>query len=310
MATAVDVAYVVYQVRDLDRMEAFLADFGLSRALRSEDALYMRGAASAPYIHVTLRGKDERFIGGALRVGSRVELEALAALPGSSPLESIDGPGGGWRVRMRTPDGVRIDAVWGIEDAPPLAIRGRNLFNAAQGKERRNLSLRPKREPAQVLRLGHFVLRVADHDASVAWFQSRFGLLASDYLCVPGDESRVIGTFLRCDRGQEFVDHHSMLVVQAPETGVHHCSFEVQDVDAIMGGHDYLESRGYKLDCGVGRHLLGSQIFDYWRDPFGFRVEHYTDGDVVNREYRPGKFAGTADQTTQWGMNPPPEFFE
>lgn len=310
MPKALDVAYVVYQVTDLNRMESFLRDFGLSRAERRGDVLYMRGTGPAPYIHVTRAGKDNRFLGGALKLRSREDLDALARFPGSSGVEPIDAPGGGLRVRTSTPDGVQIDAVCGIEDAPPLPLRPPNPFNAAVRKERRNESLRPKREPAPVLRLGHFVLRVSNHDQSVKWFQERFGLLAADHICVPGDEESVIGTFLRCDRGAELVDHHSMLIVQANETGVHHCSFEVQDVDAIMGAHDYLAEHGYQLDCGVGRHLLGSQIFDYWRDPFGFRVEHYTDGDVVNNEHKPGKFAGTADQTTQWGMNPPREFFD
>jgi len=310
MPKAVDVGYVIYQVSDLDRMESFLRDFGLTRAARTAEKLYMRGTGSAPYVHVTAKGATNRFVGGALKMGSLEDLEALAKMPGSSAIENVDDPGGGRRVRMTTPDGVRIDALWGAKDAAPLALRAPNPFNAAVRKERTNRSLRPKREPAQVLRLGHFVLRVSSHDESVEWFRHRFGLLPTDYICVPGDESKVIGTFLRCDRGEELVDHHAMLIVEAKETGVHHCSFEVQDVDAIMGGHDYLAERGYQLDCGVGRHLLGSQIFDYWRDPFGFRVEHYTDGDVVNQGYEPGRFSGTADQTTQWGMNPPREFFE
>ncbi|KAH7201334.1 putative oxidoreductase [Fusarium oxysporum] len=33
---------------------------------------------------------------------------------------------------------------------------------------------------------------------------------------------------------------------------------------------------------GVGRHILGPQIFDYCRDPSEFIIEHYTDGDLVN----------------------------
>jgi hypothetical protein len=33
-------------------------------------------------------------------------------------------------------------------------------------------------------------------------------------------------------------------------------------------------------DCGVGRHRL-SQIFDYG-EILRFRIEHYTDGDVVD----------------------------
>lgn len=310
MPKAVDVAYVVYQVTDVDRMESFLRDFGLVRAERRDDMLYMRGTGPAPYVHVTRVGPENRFIGGALRMSSRADLDALAGMAGASKIEPLHGPGGGERVRMATPDGVQIDAVWGMREAPPLPFREPNPFNAAVRKERRNASLRPKREPCPVLRLGHFVLRVSDHDRSVKWFQERFGLVPADHICEPGNKNKVVGTFLRCDRGAELVDHHSMLIVQAKETGVHHCSFEVQDVDAIMGAHDYLAERGYELDCGVGRHLLGSQIFDYWRDPFGFRVEHYTDGDVVNHEFKPGKFAGTADQTTQWGMNPPREFFE
>ena len=28
--------------------------------------------------------------------------------------------------------------------------------------------------------------------------------------------------------------------------------------------------------------MLGSQIFDYWRDPWGHTVEHWTDGDLLD----------------------------
>jgi len=310
MPKALDIAYVVYQVTDLDRMEEFLRDFGLTTAERNPQALYMRGSGPAPYIHVTLAGDENRFIGAAFRMSSKEDLDVLALLPGSSAVEKLDAPGGGLRVRMTTPDQCRVDAVWGVADAPRLGYRAPNPFNAAEAKARRNVSLRAKREPCAAMRLGHFVLRVSSHDASLAWMRQRFGLVAADYMSVPGQPDKIIGTFLRCDRGAEYVDHHSLLLVEADEPGVHHCSFEVQDLDAIMGAHDYLRGRGYRLDCGVGRHLLGSQIFDYWRDPFGFRVEHYTDGDIVNSDHQPSTFSGTADQTTQWGANPPKEFFE
>ena len=35
----------------------------------------------------------------------------------------------------------------------------------------------------------------------------------------------------------------------------------------------WLERKGYKIVWGVGRHLLGSQIFDYWWDTSGFMIE-------------------------------------
>ena len=36
---------------------------------------------------------------------------------------------------------------------------------------------------------------------------------------------------------------------------------------------------------GIGRHVLGSQLFDYWFDPDGFEYEHYTDGDVFTADH-------------------------
>jgi catechol 2,3-dioxygenase-like lactoylglutathione lyase family enzyme len=311
MPKAIDIAYVVYQVKDLDRMQSFMEDFGLVTAARSAEQLCMRGAGISPVIHVTRKGADNRFLGGALQMASRNDLEALAKLPGSSAVEAItDLPGGGWRVRMTTPDGVALDAVWGQAIAPPLALRDAHAFNAATAKRRLNVSVRPKREPGLVLRLGHFVLRAADHARTKAWFQERFGLIDTDYLCVPGNENRVIGTFVRFDCGSRPVDHHSMLITQSAQPGVHHCSFEMQDIDAVFGAHDYLLAKGYRLECGVGRHLVGSQIFDYWRDPFDFRVEHYTDGDVADDRYEPVRYAVAADDTTQWGPQPPKTFFD
>jgi len=314
MPKAIDVAYVVYQVNDLDRMESFMQDFGLVTAEKRSDALFMRGASPAPFIHKTIKGDENRFVGGAMQMASRADLEALTTLPGSSAVEPItDQPGGGWRVRMHTPDGVPLDGVWGQTPAAALPLRAPNAFNAGTVKTRVNSSLRPKREPGLVLRIGHFGLRCASHDETLQWFRERFGVLDSDYLCVPDNVDQVIGTFLRFNQGETLVDHHFMLITQSrnpQDTGVHHCSFEMQDIDALMGAHDHLLERGHRLECGVGRHLVGSQIFDYWHDTFGFRVEHYTDGDVSNVHYRPVRYAVAADETTQWGMQPPKTFFD
>jgi hypothetical protein len=47
---------------------------------------------------------------------------------------------------------------------------------------------------------------------------------------------------------------------------------------------------------GIGRHVLGSQLFDYWHDPDGMEFEHYTDGDVFTAShpthYLPLELAG------------------
>lgn len=311
MSRATDPLYVRYQVTDLARMETFLRDFGMHPAVPVDGRrLLMRGTGDAPFLYEAVLGDECRFLGAGLRVSSRQDLERLARLPGSGPIEASDAPDGGERVRMPMPDGFEIDAVYGDHAAAEVPTAADLGFNNAQAKQRKNKAVRVAREAWPVKRLGHFVLHVTDHDASVAWLHDRFGFVASDFFAAPTDPEHVIGSFLRVPTGQEFVDHHCMLVLQTPEPGVHHCSFEMDNLDAVMCAHDYLLEKGYSLDCGVGRHLLGSQIFDYWRDPFGFRIEHYTDGDVVNDEHRPTVFAGTADETTQWGAKPPKDFFE
>ena len=70
-------------------------------------------------------------------------------------------------------------------------------------------------------------------------------------------------------------------------------------MDTQMMGHQWLQEKGYKLMWGVGRHIMGSQIFDYWYDPSNFVIEHYADGDVVNEDTPTVRSAGTA--AAIWG---------
>ena len=310
MARATSVAFLTYEVPDLAKAEAFYLDFGLLQAGNDGQTLYMRAATTVPFVLVFRLAARPRVSGAAFEVATREELDALATLDGSGPVEALDGPGGGLRVEMHTPDDFSISAVWGRESARRVDARPPHDFNAGSRKQRIGRNLRIAPGPEAALRLGHFVLHVSDQAQTARWFADRFEMVPSDYLCVPGDPEKIIGSFLRLNCADKYVDHHSLLVVSSPNLGVHHCAYEVQDLDAVMASHDYLMERGYRLDVGVGRHLLGSQIFDYWIDPHGFRVEHYTDGDVVDDTHVPSRFVGTADQTTQWGARPSVDFFD
>ncbi len=311
MATAIDAAQVTYQVPDLDRAEEFLVDFGMTKVAGSnDDVLYMRGTGTQHHIYVAHRGEKQRFIGASIQVRSRADLDELAQKPGSSPVTESTEPGGGLEVVMHMPDGFEIRAIWGRAEVERIQDREPFAFNNIRDKNRVNDVVRQGTAPCTIARLGHFVLHVSNHDESMKWLEERFNFLHSDYFVPPGTDGPVVGTFVRLDLGEQLVDHHFMLVLQSDWVGVHHSSFEVTDLDAVMASHDYLLGRGHQLDIGVGRHVLGSQIFDYWKDPFGFRIEHYTDGDVVDASHQPTIFNGTASETTQWGNRPPLEFFQ
>ena len=310
MIACKQIAYVTMGVPDLALMETFLTDFGMVPAYRTSDSVYFRGASSIPYIYVAKQSSQNKIISYTFEAATEDDLHAAAKVPGASAVEDIDGPAGGKRVRLVTPGGFHVDVAHGMKPVDELPLRESYELNFMDRKRRFNTNLRPSRhEPGLVNKLGHLVPYTLKQQDDVEWYMEYFGLLASDHICEPGNADNVLATFLRFDRGDEFVDHHVLLVSGAPRIGCHHTSFEMCDFDAVASAHDYLLSKGWQLDVGYGRHYLGSLIYDYWFDPFGNRIEHYTDTDKVNASYQPVYFTGTADETTQWGPLPPEEFF-
>ena len=94
--------------------------------------------------------------------------------------------------------------------------------------------------------------------------------------------------FARLDKGLEYTDHHSLAFQMCMDgtERLQHVSFEVQNIDDLMVGHDHLKSdRTYKHVWGIGRHRLGGQVYDYWKDPWGRIHEHWADTDLLNTEY-------------------------
>jgi catechol 2,3-dioxygenase-like lactoylglutathione lyase family enzyme len=294
-----DVAFVRFGAPDLDAMERFTGDFGLVTSERSEDALYTRGTDPDPFVHVTERG-EAGFRGVAFDAANAEDLAAAAQMEGASAIEDLDGPGGGKRVRFVDPDGFPVEVVHGRRPLEALPVRSALVHNHGSDRARRGAPLRFEAGPAQVKRIGHAVLRVSDFRRSQDWYKSRFGFKASDEIYL-GEPDQVITAFMRCDRGSEYVDHHTFLCVGVGEVGFEHAAFEVEDYDAVMLGHDHLLAAGYEHHAGIGRHILGSQVFDYWRDPWGHVVEHFTDGDLFNDEAETNRYDPGVALGTSWG---------
>jgi hypothetical protein len=86
-------------------------------------------------------------------------------------------------------------------------------------------------------------------------------------------------------------------------------SFEVPDVDAVFKDHEYLARLGkYEHMWGVGRHLLGSQVYDYWCDPWGRVHERWADTDRLNATSGSHLLAAEEAFVSQWGEDPPEKF--
>lgn len=302
-----DVAYVRFRAPDLDRMAWFLDDFGLAPSAPRPDAetLYMRGRGAAPFVHVTERG-EPAFLALGLRAASVEDLHRLAAATGAA-VGPLNAPGGGQMLSLSDPDGHRIEVVAGQTAAQPLPLDEHLAWNNAHQRPRLRATKRTGTGAATVVRLGHGVLNVSDFRTSETWYKSLFGFITSDEVAVSPEVS--LGAFLRCDRGEEPTDHHTLFLAQLPSgPGFNHAAFEVRDMDDLMRGHSHLKAAGATPAWGVGRHILGSQVFDYWRDPWGFTLEHWTDGDLFTAADG-SRVASLADlMSAQWGPAMPADF--
>jgi len=306
-----DLAFARLRSPDLDVAEQFLTDFGMQKVDRTATALYMRGTGPAHHIHVTELGAP-KVVGLAFEVASPEALAAFAKLPYAGGVESIDEPGGGQRVCLTDPNGYRIEIVHGMERLPAIAVQPRALNLGSGPVQRAGTLMRVERRAAQVKRIGHAVMVAQDYEKTLRWYQQTLGLVASDNVWV-GDAEHTFASFNRLDRGEDYVDHHVFMLSRGTgqATGMNHISFEVQDFDDVMVGHEHLRSSGrYKHYWGIGRHYLGSQIFDYWSDPWGRAHEHWTDGDLLNSGHAFTNVPIEVGFNSQWGSEPPREFVE
>ena len=305
-----DIAWGRIRSPDLDKQEEFLTRFGMIRSARTDTALYMRGTTSSHHIHVTELG-DPGFVSLAFRASSEDDLHKLAAeAEGASSVEDIDEPGGGKRVRLTEPNGYTIEVVHGVEEVAEIPIE-RHAYNFGNiDKYKRAGELwRVDKGPARVMRIGHGVLGTTKLEESTAWVRKHIGLIASDEVFVEGDKDKVIASFNRIDAGEQFVDHHVFLYVGNEKAGLNHISFEVPDFDDVMMGHEHLRDTGdYDHVWGIGRHVLGSQIYDYWKDQWGRVHEHWADTDTLNNAYGTRYVPAEEGLNSQWGEPAPMEF--
>lgn len=309
MIKVTDLAYGRLGAPDLERMEEFLVDFGMVRADRTKNTLYMRGTDGDHHIHVTELG-EPTLISLAWWAQSEEDLKALTKADGASEIEAIDEPGGGKRVWLTDPDSRKIEIIHGMKTLAPLEVRD-VVINTGKDKYNRSKIQRVPHRPSHVKRSAHAVVKTPDSKKTIEWYQSQLGFMTTDIVYADEDKNVDLLTFNHIDSGDSYVDHHVFLAVQAENSEFNHLSFEVADFDDVHMGHDYMKLTGkYKHAWGVGRHMLGSQIFDYWRDPWGRIHEHWTDTDLVNNNHCPGRYATHEGLINQWGPDFPLEFLD
>ena len=159
------------------------------------------------------------------------------------------------------------------------------------------------RAPSAPRRVGHVVFGTPDVEASRAFYVEGLGFQVSDGVG-PG-----LGWFLRCS-----TDHHNLLLMPAPVPCLNHYAVELDDADAIgLAAHAVLAERPEATVAGLGRHIVGANLFWYLLDPAGGMFELFADMDQIVDDERWAR----EERRDDWGLDiaawnaagPTPDFF-
>ena len=166
-------------------------------------------------------------------------------------------------------------------------------------------------ERARPKRIHHCAWMFPDPQEALEFYRDRLNFRLTD-------TQKGFGVYLRADGAYE---HHNVFIADANaglpgfdgKLRFHHANFEVEDIDEIMVGKNWLDRRGYKHSgWGLGRHRLTSAAFLYVDAPFlGGDMEYGADCDCIDDSWKPrvwdGAF-GTAifmHELPQWMMPDP-----
>jgi catechol 2,3-dioxygenase-like lactoylglutathione lyase family enzyme len=298
-------AWLEFEKPDLDRAERFYSDFGFVVADRTPETLVLRGRWAGPACLVVRRGPRARFAGAAFHAAARNDLDRLARRTGAT----VTAHSGGHAVGLRDPSGLPLRVVHGVREFSALPERTPLALNYGSEPARINATQRPAPRPAEIERLGHVVLGTTRFRQALDWYLDTLGLIVSDFLYLDGQRDRgPVMAFIRCDQGSVPTDHHTLAMALQPRTDHVHSAYQVTDLDEVAASGEFLRQRGYRHAWGIGRHIQGSQIFDYWRDPDRVMFEHYTDGDVFDCLVEPGWAPLSVSGLSQWGPKATAEF--
>lgn len=267
--------YFALAVPDLDVGRRFYTDFGMEArdegghvvlrcAGRDQDQIVLLDGVDRKRLHHICFGTREDEI-GAMKEGIK-----------SRGLKFVDAPYEGARdgVWFHDTDGLLVCLC--VAGEAPARDESEMQFNA-RGFQRRLNERGCIEEPyvARPRRLGHMLLFTADLKAKVDFYTNVLGMLLSDTM---GSD---VVAFLRNGNGG---DHHVIALAQSEKQGFHHASFEFGTVDDIGVAAANMASKGYKHCWGFGRHVVGSNYFHYFRDPWGSIVEHFADMDIIDEK--------------------------
>lgn len=280
-------SHTALTVKDLAASRDFYTQvIGLVVTREERDAVYLRGVEEIAHHSLVLHkasGKPQCELLG-LRVGDEEDLELAHhhfTTAGMSPAW-VERPFQGRTLSVRDPLGIPLE------------------FCARMEKQKRLHMAYHLHKGAAALRFDH-VQVLAPDVMKAASFYTGLGFRISDYFTTDPPDRQLLGAFLYRKNNP-----HDIVFLTRPGPRFHHFGYIVSDPSMLFRALDTAGSLGLssQFERGPGRHGQGHQLYVYFRDPDGHRVEVLPPPiQLMDADEAPVLWE--ADQRFTWDLPPP-----
>ena len=250
-------AHLAFSVPDVELASDFYRSiFGLTMLDEGSDYRYLTSGMSRTFELALRKGEPamDHFAFSVCGTEALVAARDRLKEAGVACSEVGDAPGLAGGLSFTLPTGHVMQLV---VESDPAAF---TVTSAPGGEHRSGVGPVP---------IEHITLHAYDIRGNVGLLTRALGLRMSESI-QPPDAPRWGNTFLRA--GQM---HHDLGMIVNPQDrpGLHHFCFEVPSVVDLVRVSDALPGWGIPLDASIGRHISGNNVFIYFKDPFGARLE-------------------------------------
>jgi catechol 2,3-dioxygenase-like lactoylglutathione lyase family enzyme len=283
-------------VPDLVEEAKFLTAFGLEVETQV-DRLLLRTVGSNHVWGQILPGEKKKlaYVSMACYEGELEGIRQQVATAGGAfeaqhPSGSADG------FWFRDPDGVLFQVKVGAKTQPDQKT---DMPDLTIPSNVRGAPARSKAPLARPTRMSHMALFTSNVTRSLDFHIRALGVRLADRS----------GEIIAFTYGRHGSDHHLLAFLSGGGPGLHHSSWDVPSVEDCGRTNTQLRAAGYDRHWGPGRHVLGSNYFNYAKDKFGqwWEASSHIDFIEKNADWTIANFADE-DSLYLWGPDMPEEF--
>lgn len=287
-------------VPDLDEEQRFLTAFGLD-ARRRGDTLEVRTEGNDHIWAVITKGasngKSLQYISLGCYESDYEKIKEQVARAGGvlSNGHPAGQSGGFW---FKDPDGLLLQVIVAPKTQPDSKSEMPNL-NVPPNV--RGAPVRSELPKVKSTRLSHMAMFTKDVTRTLDFYTAALGLRLSD-------RSGEVVAFTHARHGS---DHHLLAFAAGPGRGLHHSSWDMPSFESLGRANTQLRAAGYNMHWGPGRHVLGSNYFNYTQDKFGQWWENSAHIDYIEKDanWESADFH-VEDAFYLFGPDVPPELLE